>query len=285
MLWKTVYTKTNLFVVNAVTCYLCVCVCVCVCTFVARAAHTHQLVTQQVTAVGKLPSTARPIGTHAGATVVTWTQLWVAMVTVQTPVGSWETPTSFDCNLRSIEIELHAWNPTDVQPHLSQWCPVVKSLQPWHSPVWGWQYSLWPLQLHGLHWGKPQKPGRQWEHWRPVAPETHSHWPVASWHMAVTEPRRSHSQAEGQNVTHYTSFFWVYYQLVGLRPLLTSAAGGAEEEGSRSTVVTVPPHDVGSAPTLTSTGVTQGAEGTLRVTLACWEKSRDLINSPHPVSL
>ena len=86
-------------------------------------------------------------------------------------------------------------------------------------------------------------------------------------------------------MTHYTSFFWVYYQLAGLRPLLTSAAGGAEEEGSRSTVVTVPPHDVGSAPTLTSTGVTQGAEGTLRVTLACWEKSRDLINSPHPVSL
>lgn len=48
-----------------------VCVCVCVYTFVARAAHTHQLVTQQVTAVRKLASTARAIGAHAGATVVT----------------------------------------------------------------------------------------------------------------------------------------------------------------------------------------------------------------------
>lgn len=39
-------------------------------------------------------------------------------------------------------------------------------------------------------------------------------------------------------------------------------------------MVTVPPHDVGSAPTLTSAGVAQGAEGTLRVTLACWEKKK-----------
>lgn len=82
--------------------------------------------------------------------------------------------------------------------YLSHWCPVVKSLQPWHSPVWGWQYSLWPLHWHGLHWGKPQKPGRQWEHWRPMAPGTHSHWPVASWQKAPTEPWGSHSQAEGE---------------------------------------------------------------------------------------
>lgn len=79
--------------------------------------------------------------------------------------------------------------------YLSQWCPVVKSLQPWHSPVWGWQYSLWPLQWQGRHWGKPQNPGRQWEHWRPEAPGTHSHCPVTSWQKALMEPRRSHSQA------------------------------------------------------------------------------------------
>lgn len=82
-------------------------------------------------------------------------------------------------------------------PHLSQWCPVVKSLQPWHSPVWGWQYSLWPLHWHGRQWGKPQKPGRQCEHWRPVAPGTHSQWPVASWHKGLTEPRGSQLQAVG----------------------------------------------------------------------------------------
>ncbi|TNN31788.1 hypothetical protein EYF80_058053 [Liparis tanakae] len=82
-------------------------------------------------------------------------------------------------------------------PHRSQWCPPVKSLQPRHSPVCGWHASLWPLHWHGRHWGKPQKPGRQWAHWRPVAPGTHSHWPVASWQKALTEPRGSQPQAEG----------------------------------------------------------------------------------------
>lgn len=42
-------------------------------TFVAWAAHTHQLVsiTQKVTAVRKLASTSRAVGTHAGTTVAT----------------------------------------------------------------------------------------------------------------------------------------------------------------------------------------------------------------------
>lgn len=42
-------------------------------TFVASGAHTHQLVSvgQKVTAVRKLPSTARSIGAHAGAAVAT----------------------------------------------------------------------------------------------------------------------------------------------------------------------------------------------------------------------
>lgn len=42
-------------------------------TFVAGAAHTHQLVrvSQKVTAVRKLASTARPIGAHTGAAVAT----------------------------------------------------------------------------------------------------------------------------------------------------------------------------------------------------------------------
>lgn len=93
--------------------------------------------------------------------------------------------------------------------YLSQWCPVVKSLQPWHSPVCGWQYSLWPLHWHGLQWGKPQKPGRQWEHWRPEAPGWHSHWPVASWQKALTEPRGSHSQAEGDIWAVTLSCYWV----------------------------------------------------------------------------
>lgn len=45
------------------------CVCVWLYTFVARAANAHQLVIHSVTAVGKVASTARPVGAHAGATV------------------------------------------------------------------------------------------------------------------------------------------------------------------------------------------------------------------------
>lgn len=40
-------------------------------SFVARTAHTHQLVIQMVTAVHKLPSTAWTVGAHAGAAVAT----------------------------------------------------------------------------------------------------------------------------------------------------------------------------------------------------------------------
>lgn len=173
-------------------------------------------------------------------------------------------PTCFQCDSQLI-----------TSSYLSHWCPVVKSLQPWHFPVWGWQYSLWPLHWHGLHWGKPQKPGRQWEHWRPVAPGTHSHWPVASWQKAPTEPWGSHSQAEGK--------IWINTLLVTelnklqnkqLRPVLTSAAGGAEQEHSRGTVVTVPAHNVGSTLALTATGLTHCTTRTLWVALACWEIRR-----------
>lgn len=51
-------------------------------------------------------------------------------------------------------------------------------------------------------------------------------------------------------------------------PPLTSAAGGAEQVHSRGTVVAVPAHNVGPTLALTATGLTHGAEGTLRVTLA-----------------
>lgn len=52
-------------------------------------------------------------------------------------------------------------------------------------------------------------------------------------------------------------------------PALTDAACRAEQEGGRSAVVTVSAHDVGSTPTLTPAGMTQGTEGPLGVTLAC----------------
>lgn len=46
---------------------------VCLYTFVARAAHAHQLVSviQKVTAVRKLASAAGSVGAHTGATVAT----------------------------------------------------------------------------------------------------------------------------------------------------------------------------------------------------------------------
>lgn len=82
--------------------------------------------------------------------------------------------------------------------NLSQLCPVVCSLQSKHCPVWGSHCSACPLQVHGRQLGKPQCPGRQRSHWRPYAPGIHSHWPVASWQNACTEPCGSHSHAEGK---------------------------------------------------------------------------------------
>lgn len=52
---------------------------------------------------------------------------------------------------------------------------------------------------------------------------------------------------------------------------LTSAAGGAELKRYRGAVVAVPANNVVSTTTLATTGLTHSAEGTLRVTLACWE--------------
>jgi len=51
---------------------------------------------------------------------------------------------------------------------------------------------------------------------------------------------------------------------------LTSAAGGAEEERGGGAAVTVPADDAGPTAALTPAGLTHGAEGPLRVTLACW---------------
>lgn len=52
---------------------------------------------------------------------------------------------------------------------------------------------------------------------------------------------------------------------------LTSAAIGSELEGSRSTSVTVPADHIGAALTLTPAGITHGAKGALRITVAFWE--------------
>lgn len=67
-----------------------VCDVVCVyLTSVSRAADTDQLVVVGglVAAVCILASAPRPVWAHAGAAVTPQTQHWVAMVTIQTPVG------------------------------------------------------------------------------------------------------------------------------------------------------------------------------------------------------
>lgn len=53
--------------------------------------------------------------------------------------------------------------------------------------------------------------------------------------------------------------------------VLTSATVGSELVRGRSTSVTVPTDHVGATLTLTPAGVTHGAEGALRITLAFWE--------------
>lgn len=57
--------------------------------------------------------------------------------------------------------------------------------------------------------------------------------------------------------------------------VLTSAAGRAKQEGGRSALVTVSANHVGSAATLTATGLANSAEGTLGVTLACWRMGQE----------
>lgn len=85
-------------------------------------------------------------------------------------------------------------------PYRSQRCPAVCSLQALHSPLRGSQRSAWPLHWQGLQLGKPHWPGWQSEHWRPVAPCLHWHWPVIGLHWWLKEPSEWQSQAGRQEV-------------------------------------------------------------------------------------
>lgn len=57
--------------------------------------------------------------------------------------------------------------------------------------------------------------------------------------------------------------------------ILTSAAVGSKLERGWSTSVTVPADHIRATLTLTTVGVTHGAEGALRVTLTFWELKSD----------
>lgn len=85
-------------------------------------------------------------------------------------------------------------------PYSSQRCPAVWSLQYVHSPVRGSQMSAWPLHWQRLQLGKPHWPGWQSEHWRPVAPCLHWHWPVTGSHWWLKEPSELQSQAWREEV-------------------------------------------------------------------------------------
>lgn len=89
-------------------------ICEMSCTFVARAAHTHQLVSvsQKVTAVSELASTAWPVRAHAGTTLAAWTQHWVTVVAIQTPGNR------------------QKWEMDDILHFLHDWNSIL-----WHDPL------------------------------------------------------------------------------------------------------------------------------------------------------
>lgn len=188
--------------------------------------------------------------------------------------------------------------------YLSQVCPVLWSLQSMQRPVSGSHSSACPLQEQGRQVGKPQWPGRQRSHWRPNAPDTHTHWPVSWSQNGFWEPWGSHAHAAQTEttrlyVTHIILFilrhlalfnlllvinnihwffdYWVVFGLLVDR-VLTFAAGGSELKSSWSTSVAVPADHVGATLTLTPVGVTHCAEGALRITLAFWEME---LNTGH----
>lgn len=79
--------------------------------------------------------------------------------------------------------------------NLSQFGPVVCSLQFKHSPVSSSHTSDSPLHSQCRQNGKPQNPVWQRSQRRPVTSERHAHWPLIWSHSSDIEPRGSHSHA------------------------------------------------------------------------------------------
>ncbi|KAG7255343.1 hypothetical protein CRUP_007252, partial [Coryphaenoides rupestris] len=129
-------------------------------------------------------------------------------------------------------------------------------------------------------------------HWRPVAPVTHSHWPVALWQKECTEPRGSQSHPAptpdpslpDPSLSDPSLLDPSFPDPSLLDPSLPdprlsdpslpdpslSDPSPLTHVGGGGAVVAVAPDHVGATLALPSAGVTHGTEGALGVTLAGW---------------